>query len=458
MEQAVITELRASLRGEVIDRVHPSYDRARRVWNGLIDRHPTAIARCADTADVVEAVRIARERHPTVSIRGGGHQVAGSAVCDDGLVIDLSAMNAVRVDPGAGRVRAQGGVTWGGLDRETQVFGLATTGGEVSTTGIAGFTLGGGLGVLMRAYGLACDNLRSIQIVTADGAVRMASRHENADLFWAARGGGRGLGVVTSFEFDLHPLGPEVAAAQVLYRFEDAPSVVRAFREAAIESPDEVAPELFLWSVPADPEIPQELHGSPVIYVGAVHAGPADEAEATLAPLRSLGQPLLDTSGLFPYVDVQSGADEAFPVGGRYYMKSHFLDEFTDACIDALLEWYAQRPTAETLIAIRTLGGAVARVGEDESAFAHRSARFNLSIDATWVEPTMDEVAVAWTRSTWEEMRAFSNGGVYLNFSGLDAEAEDLRSAVQGSNELRLAEIRHAYDPEGVFAEAAGRP
>jgi len=207
--------------------------------------------------------------------------VAGSAVCNEGLVIDLSAMRGVQVDPGAGRVRAQGGVTWGELDRETQVFGLATTGGEVSTTGIAGFTLGGGLGVLMRAYGLACDNLRSIQIVTADGTVRTASRDENADLFWAARGGGRGLGVVTSFEFDLHPLGPEVATAQVLYPFEDAASVVRAFRDAALESVDEVAPELLLWSVPGDPEIPQELHGSKVVFVGAVHAGLAGEAEAT---------------------------------------------------------------------------------------------------------------------------------------------------------------------------------
>jgi FAD/FMN-containing dehydrogenase len=458
VEQAAVTELRASLHGEVIDRLHPGYDQARKVWNGLIDRHPAAIARCAETADVVEAVRIAHERRPTLSIRGGGHQVAGSAVCDDGLVIDLSAMRGVQVDLGAGRVWAQGGVTWGELDRETQVFGLATTGGEVSTTGIAGFTLGGGLGVLMRAYGLACDNLRSIKIVTADGAVRTASRHENADLFWAARGGGRGLGVVTSFEFDLHPLGSEVAAAQVLYRFEEAPRVVRAFRNTALESPDEVAPELFLWSVPADPEIPEDLHGSPVVYVGAVYAGPADEAEAALAPLRSLGPPLLDTTGLFPYVELQSGADEAFPVGGRYYMKSHFLDELSDAGIDTLLEWYAQRPTAETLIAIRTLGGAVARVGDAESAFAHRSARFNLSIDATWVDPAMDEVAIGWARSTWQEMRAFSNGGVYLNFSGLDAEAEDLRGAVQGSNELRLAEIRHAYDPQGVFAAAAGRP
>ena len=458
MEQAVIAELRASLHGEVIDQLHPGYDSARRVWNGLIDRHPAAIARCADTADVVAAVRIVRERHPSVSIRGGGHQVAGSAVCDDGLVIDLSAMRGVQVDPEAGSVRAQGGVTWGELDRETQVFGLATTGGEVSTTGIAGFTLGGGLGVLMRAYGLACDNLRSIQIVTADGTVRTASPDENADLFWAARGGGRGLGVVTSFEFDLHPLGPEVATAQVLYPFEDAARVVRAFRDAALESVDEVAPELLLWSVFADPEIPRELHGSRVVFVGAVHAGPVGEAEPTLAPLRSLGTPLLDMSGLLPYVAAQSGADEAFPAGGRYYMKSHFLDELTDTGIDTLLEWYARRPTPETLVAIRTLGGAVARVGDDESAFAHRSARFNLSIDATWVDPAMDEVAIGWARSTWEEMRPFSNGGVYLNFSGLDDEAEHLRGAVHGPNELRLAEIRHEYDPHGVFAAAARRP
>jgi FAD/FMN-containing dehydrogenase len=374
------------------------------------------------------------------------------------MVIDLSTMKGVQVDPGAGGVRAQGGVTWGELDRETQVFGLATTGGEVSTTGIAGFTLGGGLGVLMRAYGLACDNLRSIQIVTADGTVRTASRDEHADLFWAARGGGRGLGVVTSFEFDLHPLGPEVAAAQVLYPFEDAASVVRAFRDAALESVDEVAPELLLWSVPEDPEIPQELHGSKVVFVGAVHAGPSGEAEAALAPLRSLGTPLLDLSGPFPYVAVQSGADEAFPAGGRYYMKSHFLDELTDSGIDTLLECYARRPTPETLVAIRTLGGAVAGVGENESAFAHRSARFNLSLDATWVDPAMDAVAIGWARSTWDEMRPFSNGGVYLNFSGLDDEAEQLRGAVQGQNQLRLAEIRHTYDPQGIFVAAARRP
>jgi FAD/FMN-containing dehydrogenase len=362
-------------------------------------------------------------------------------------------MKGVQVDPGARSVRVQGGVTWGELDRQTQMFGLATTGGEVSMTGIAGFTLGGGLGVLMRAYGLACDNLRSIQIVTPDGTVRTASRDEHPDLFWAARGGGRGLGVVTSFEFGLHPLGPEVAYAQVLYPYEERAAVARAFRDAALE-----APELGLWSVGKDPQIPEELHGSKVVFVAAVYAGHAAEAESALAPLRSLGTPLLDTSGLSQYVDVQSSADDAFPAGGRYYMKSHFFDELTDEAIDTILRCDERRPTPDSLTVIRTLGGAVGRVGDDDSAFAHRSARFNLSIDAAWSDPAMDEVAIGWARTTWAEMRQFSNGGVYLNFSGLDDEAESLRAAVQGPNQARLAEIRRANDREGSFEAAAGRP
>jgi FAD/FMN-containing dehydrogenase len=261
-EQAIAGALRSVLRGPVIHRDHAEYHSARRVWNGLIDRHPAVIARCTGTADVVEAVRVAREYRPTVSIRGGGHQVAGSAVCDDGLVIDLSAMRAVHVDPTAATVRVQAGATWGEVDRETQLFGLVTPGGEVSQTGVAGLTLGGGMGVLMRAYGLSCDNLRSIEIVTADGAVRTASPDEHPGLFWAARGGGRGLGVVTSFEFDLYPLGPEVATAQVMYPYADAASVLAAWRDLTPHLPDTVTPEVVLWSIPPDPEIPAELHGS----------------------------------------------------------------------------------------------------------------------------------------------------------------------------------------------------
>jgi FAD/FMN-containing dehydrogenase len=457
-ETAMAAGLRAALRGEVIDRAHPVYDQARQVWNGVNDRHPAVIARCAGTADVVEAVRVAREHHPLVSIRGGGHQVAGSAVCDDGLVIDLSAMKGVHVDPTARTVRAQGGVTWGELDRETQLFGLATPGGEVSTTGIAGFTLGGGMGLIMRQYGLACDNLRSIEIVTADGMVRTASREEHRDLFWAARGGGRGLGVVTSFEFDLHPLGPEVAQAQYLYPYEDAGRILRAWPELALSMPETVTPQLILWSVPPDPPIPAELHWRKIVAVLGVYAGPVAEGAEVLAPLGKLGTPLLDFSGPAPYVDVQSSVDELFPHGGRYYMKSHAMTELSEKTIAALLEWDERRPTPETLIAIRTLGGAVARVGPEDSAFPHRSEVFNVSIDAGWNDPAVDDTAVAWARGTWDALKPYASGGVYINFSGLADEADGLRAAVFGSSQAQLSEVRAAYDPDGRFASAARRP
>lgn len=452
---ALVEALRERLRGEVIDRAHPAYDEARQVWNGLIDRHPAVIARCAGNADVVAAVNIAREHGPEVSVRGGGHGIAGSAVCDDGLVIDLSTMRGIRVDPATRTAWAQGGVTWGELDRETQVFGLITPGGEVSTTGIAGFTLGGGMGFVMRALGLACDNLRSIQIVTADGMVRTASRDEHPELFWAARGGGRGLGVVTGFEFDLHPLGPEVAVGQVLYPYEEAEQVTRAWVDVARDASERIAPELLLWSVPPDPAIPADLHGRKIVLVVAVYAGPVGEADAALAPLRTLGTPLLDMSGTAPYLAVQSDVDALFPAGGRYYMKSHFLDDVTDDAIDALLAADADRPTPETITVIRTLGGAVARVGADQSAYAHRSARFNVSFDALWTDPALDERAIGWSRAAWDAIRPFATGGVYVNFSGLDDSVDDTREAAYGTSQQRLEHVRRTFDPDGLFAAAA---
>jgi FAD/FMN-containing dehydrogenase len=458
--ERVLTErLRSSLRGEVIDRSHPGYDEARAVWNGLIDRRPAVIARCAGTADVVEAVAAAREHRPMVSIRGGGHQVAGSAVCDDGLVIDLSHMKGVHVDPSARTARAQAGVTWGELDRETQLHGLITPGGEISATGIAGLTLGGGLGFVMRTFGLSCDSVRSLEIVTADGVVRTASREEEPDLFWAARGGGRGLGVVTSFEFDLHALGPEVAGALVLHPYERVEEVLRAWRDATYTAPETVTPEILLWSVPADPAIPRELHRSNCVVVGAVYGGPpGDGATAALAPQRELGPPLMDLSGTVPYVMLQSANTWRFPDGERYFMKSHFAEELTDEAIRTLVDWDSRRPTPESLIVIRTLGGAVARVAPDDSAFAHRSARYNVSIDAGWRDPALDEAAIGWARSAWDAMKPFSSGGTYVNFAGLGEDASELRGAVFGSHEERLERTRAAYDPEGLFAPAARRP
>ncbi len=458
-EQAIADQLRASFEGEVIDRGHPGYDEARTVWNGLIDRRPAVIARCSGTADVVEAVEVARKHRPVVSIRGGGHQVAGSGVCDDGLVIDLSAMKGIHVDPVARTARAQPGVTWGELDRETQLHGLFTPGGEISATGIAGLTLGGGLGFLMRAYGLSCDNLRSVEIVTADGTVHTASREREPDLFWAVRGGGRGVGVVTSFEFDLQPLGPEVTGALVLYPYENAEAVVRAWRDVTLTAPETVTPEILLWSVPADPAIPEELQRAKCVLVGGVYAGPPGaEAAAAVAPLRELAEPLMDLSGTMPYVTLQSANTWRFPDGERYFMKSHFMDELTDEAIQTLVEWDARRPTPESLTVIRTLGGAVRRVGSDESAFAHRSASYNVSIDSGWRDPAMDDEAIGWARSAWDAMKPFSSGGTYVNFAGLGEDASELQGAVYGPHEERLERIRAAYDPEGLFARAAHRP
>jgi FAD/FMN-containing dehydrogenase len=454
---ALLEDLRTSLRGAVVDPQHPSYDAARQVWNGLIDRRPGAIARCAGVADVVAAVTLARERRPVVSIRGGGHQVAGSALCDDGLVIDLSAMRGVWVEPKTRTAWVQAGATWGDVDRETQLHGLMTPGGEVSSTGVAGFTLGGGMGVTMRQHGLACDNLRSIQVVTADGRVLTASRDEHPDLFWAARGGGRGIGVVTGFEFGLHPLGPEVAALMTFYPYDQAREVARAWRDAARSAPDTYTPQLVLWSVPPDPAIPAELHGQKVVIAAGMYAGPADEAAATLAPFQELGTPLLDASDTVPYVAAQSSLDDLLPAGGRYYMKSHFLDDLEDDLIDTLLAADADRPTPETLTAIRTLGGAIDRVDGDESAYAHRGARFNLSIDACWTDPALDDAAVGWSRQAWDRLVPFSTGGVYVNFSGLDDDTDDLHDAAFGTSQRRLEEVRRRYDPDGLFEAAARR-
>ena len=455
-DTSLIDDLRATLRGQVISRTDPGYDAARRVWNGLVDRRPAVVARCVDVADVIEAVHAARRHRPIVAIRGGGHQVAGSGVCDDGLVIDLGAMDAVHVNPTQRTVQVQAGARWSDVDRATQVHGLATTGGEVSATGVAGLTLGGGLGVMMRTHGLSCDNLRSVEIVTADGMVRTASATEHTDLFWALRGGGRGLGVVTSFEFDLHPLGPEVAGALVLYPYEDAPAVLRAWREVARSCPESVAPELALWSIPPLPDVPEELHGAPVIIVVGVFIGPAADADPVLEPLRQLGTPLADMTATSPYVESQSALDELFPDGGRYYWKSHMVDDLSDDLLDALVTLDRDRPSPESLIIIRTLGGAVARVGADETAYPHRTAAFNVSIDGTWHDPALDATAIGWVRSTWDALTPFATGGVYLNFAGFGDES-DLQGTALGHHEERLAQIRQSYDPGGLFDAAARR-
>lgn len=455
--EAVATALRSELRGEVVTPDHPDYDTARRVWNGVIDRRPAVIARCADTADVVATVAVARQHDLEVAVRSGGHQVAGSGVVDDGLVIDVSAMTDVHVDPATRTARVAAGARWAAVDRATQAHGLATTGGEVSITGVAGLTLGGGMGLTQRAFGLACDNVRAVEIVTADGVVRTASADEHTDLYWAARGAGRGLGVVTSFEFDLHPLGPEVAAGWVLYRAEDAARAVRAWRDAALASPRTISPELLLWAVPPDPEIPAELHGQPTVMALGLFAGDPADAGPVLAPFAELADPWLDVSGTLPYADLQCSADELFPEGGRYYFKSHFADELSDDAIDVLLRSFEQRPTPESIVVVRTLGDAIDEVDPALSAYPHRGRRFNVSFDAAWSDPADDARAVAWAREAWAAYRPHAAGGVYVNFAGFEDEPDVTTDDTLGPA-ARLAEVRGRYDPNGLFAGAARRP
>jgi FAD/FMN-containing dehydrogenase len=451
LDEAAIEGLTTAFRGQVIRPGDADYDAARRVWNSMIDKYPALIARCTGTADVVAAVRFARARDLLVAVRGGGHNVAGNAVCDGGLVIDLSRMKGILVDPVKQTARAQGGVTWGDLDRETQLFGLATPGGEVSMTGIAGYTLSGGMGLLQRKWGMACDNLLSVEIVTADGEVRRASVMDHPDLFWAVRGGGGNFGIVTWFEYQLHPLGPEVYSAATIYAFDDAPAVLRAWRDFTAQAPDEVTSEFLFWSMPPLPALPEELHGLPIVAVAGVYAGPVAEGEPALAPLRELATPIVDLSGPVSYVESQSAFDVFFPESQRYYWKSLFLDELDDELIDEIVLVGADRPTPQTLFALRHLGGAIAQMPEDATAYGNRRASYNLSLDATWIEASDDERAIAWTRQNWADLRARTGGGVYLNFAGLGEENDLLARAGYGGNVERLREVKRRYDPDNLF-------
>jgi FAD/FMN-containing dehydrogenase len=451
LDGASVQDLMMRLRGPVIRAGDLEYDDARTVRNGLIDRHPALIVRCNGVADVVEAVNFAREYRLLLSVRGGGHNVAGNAVNDGGVVIDLSPMNGVRVDPAARTVRVQGGATWGDVDRETQLFGLATPGGVISSTGVAGLTLHGGWGWLRRKYGYCVDNLLAVDVVTADGQVRVASANENPELFWAIRGAGSNFGVVTSFEFRLHPVGPMVALAAPAYALEDAERVIPAWRDFMAKAPDEIAVNALFWSIPASEHFPPELHGKPVFIPAAVHCGPVEEGERALMPLRELATPVLDLSATMPYAVLQTGFDWAFPKGWYYYWKSLYLDGLGDDVIAAILDLARDRPSPQALVALWQLGGAPSRVGATDTAFGRRDAPFLLSFDTTWSDEALSEQCVAWTRKAWADMQRFNSGGLYLNFAGFGEEKEDLVRAGYGANYDRLVELKNRYDPTNLF-------
>jgi FAD/FMN-containing dehydrogenase len=438
-------------RGAVLRPGDEGYDDARAIWNGLIDRRPALIVQCTGAADVVQAVNFAREHELLLSIKAGAHNVAGNAVNDGGLVIDLSQMRGVHVDSATQRVRAQGGATWGDADRETQLFGLAVPGGVVSTTGIAGLTLHGGVGHLRRKYGLSIDNLRSVDIVTADGQLRRASADENADLFWAVRGAGSNFGVVTSFEFEAHPVGPMLTVGAVFYPLVDAKAIIQGWRDYMASAPEELSSLAICWSVPPEEPFPPELHGTPALVVAGAYAGPVAEGEPVVQPLRELGTPLIDLSGPWPWIGLQSGFDALFPKGEFRYWKSRALAELTEAAIDDIVDFAARRPTPLTDIVMWHHGGAMSRVGETDTAYAGRDASFLVTGEVNWTDASLNDEAIAWGREFWAAMERHSTGGVYLNFPGLGEEKEALVRAGHGVNYDRLAELKAKYDPTNVF-------
>jgi FAD/FMN-containing dehydrogenase len=439
LKEAAVAAFKQSLHGLLITPGDESYEEARQVWNGHIDRRPGLIACPAGVADVIQAVNFARNHNLLVAVRGGAHNIAGTSVCNGGLVIDLSLMKAIRVDPVRRTVRAEGGVKWGEFDRETQVFGLATTGGTIADTGIAGLTLGGGLGWLGYKYGLASDNLTSVDIVTADGTLRVASDTEHPDLFWGVRGGGGNFGVVTSFEYRLHPVGP-VLAGMVVHPFAKAKEVLQFYRDFSSATHE----ALTTYAVPmTSPD------GTKVVAIAVCYSGPLEEGERLIAPVRQFGPPLEDQIRPMAYTELQSMLDAANPPGRQYYLKAHFLREISNDVIDILIDHFTSVPSPLSMLFFQQTGGAMRR---GNTAYAHRDALYNLLLIAQWLDPGESERHVHWTRELWQALRPYTTGGVYVNDIGQEAdEGADQIRAAYGTNYQRLAELKQKYDPTNLF-------
>jgi FAD binding domain/Berberine and berberine like len=446
---AVVQDFRAGLRGALLQPGDDGYDAARRVWNGAIDRRPALIARCTGAADVIRAVNFARSNDLLVSVRGGGHNVTGNAVCDGGLMIDLSPMKGIRVDVGRRTVQAQAGLTWGELDHETQAFGLATTGGQISTTGIAGLTLGGGLGWLMRKCGLAVDNLISVDLVTADGRFLTCSATEHADLFWGLRGGGGNLGLATSFEYRLHSIGPLVTGGIALYPAAQAEEALHVYREYMAAASDDEMVALAFQSAPPAPFVPAHLHGAPVVAFALCHVGPLDEGRRAVERLRAFGPPVVDLLGPMPYTAVQQMFDDGMPFGRHVYLRSDHLTGLSDEVIKLCVQHAAAVTSPRSVIVIIPIGGAVARVGEHDTAFSHRDTPFDIDIFAIWTDPRESDRHVQWGRSFGEALRPFSKG-VYVNEMGIEGE-DRIRAAYNAANYARLVELKNMYDPTNFW-------
>jgi FAD/FMN-containing dehydrogenase len=454
IDQKEIEQLRVSMRGRLLLPGEPDYDKARVIFNGMFDRHPALIARCRGVADVIDAVRFARRHHLLTAVRAGGHSVAGNSTCDDGLVIDVSLMSSVTVDRNRRIARVQGGATWGDVDRETQAFDLATPGGIVSHTGVAGLTLNGGIGWLRNHYGLTCDNLMSAEVVTANGDVLTASADENADLLWGLRGGGGNFGIVTSFEFALHPVGPLVAAVFSMYPIAATRDVLKRWREWVASAPDEASTEIVTWTAPAAATLPPAVHDQAVVIAAGVYVGDAQEGLRVLEPLRQFGKPLGEIAGAIPYRSVQSAFDASLPNTGEVlaYWKSLYLDHLTDSAIEIMADRAENRSSRSTMVFVQHLGGAVRRVRQDETAFPTRDAAFVMNFMGDWRDPRETPQHIAWVREAWSRLAPHSTGAVYLNYVGQEErDADSLVRSAFGSNYDRLAQIKRKYDPTNLF-------
>jgi hypothetical protein len=447
--EATIGELRAAVKGQIFTPDDDGYAEAAAVWNGAHDSHrPAVVVRCTGAADVISAVGFARSTGLTIAVRGGGHSVAGFSTCDDGMVIDLSPMNSVRIDAAARRATVGGGAVWADVDHETQAHGLATTGGLISTTGVAGFTLGGGIGWTMRKFGLACDNLAAADVVTADGRLVHASESENADLLWGLRGGGGNFGIVTQFEFDLHPLGPMVYAGPIFYPADAAGDLLRAFRDWADDAPDEVTGLVSLTSAPPLPVIPVQWHGKKVAIFVATSTGSIEDGSGLVANIRQVAEPIADLLGPMPYHVIQTLLDPLWPKGIHAYFKATNLSRLDDGLIDRLCDEHLAAPGPQCEVHVHQMGGAVARVAEGATAFAERSMPFVLNAVTGWQDPEAGPAHQEWARAVIAAASDASTGRAYVNFLG---DPDEARTSYGEETYDRLVSLKNRYDATNVF-------
>jgi FAD/FMN-containing dehydrogenase len=454
LTDATVQKFEMAVRGDILTSDNKGYDQARNIFNDMIDRRPALIARCTGVADVIQCVNFARENQILTSIRGGGHGVAGNAVCTGGLMIDLSLMNTVRVDPKARVAWVQGGAPLGNVDHETQAFGLVAPAGVVSTTGVAGLTTGGGYGWLRGKYGMTIDNLLAVEIVTPDGEFRRASDSENTDLFWAVRGGGGNFGVVTTFEFLLHEVGPTLMLCSPIYAAEHVREVLHGWRAFMDTAPDEFTTEFFFWTIPESPNFPEEIHGQHVVIPAGVYAGPVEEGEKFVQPLRELAPILLDLSGPRRFIDIQTMFDPYMPYGELLcYWKALYMDGLTDEMIDTFIKVFRERPAVKAPFVLHDLRGASRRIPEDSTAFAGRQWAYLMEFNSTWSDPNQTERVIDWTRQVWNDMRKrySQDGGGYLNMDNYNEDGENLVQKTYRENYRRLQQIKKKYDPLNLF-------